>query len=92
MEIFVKDPLYLTETSLSIVLRRNDVRLIGRNDLASSYDVRPVFEIKITLTLCHASGLYPRARQAMKILTSSQIKFQFNFSRVLGRFHLPPQT
>jgi hypothetical protein len=70
MNIF-KGPILIDwSTSLSIVLRRKDVRLIGQNDLATSNDWHPGLGIKITLTLCHSSGIYPRTRQAVKILTS----------------------
>jgi hypothetical protein len=37
-------------TSLSIVFKKKDVRLMGLNDLASSYESRPGFGINITLT------------------------------------------
>jgi hypothetical protein len=47
--------------------------------------VRSGFGIKITITLCHASGIYPRARQAVKILTSRPDKISISFFKSAGK-------
>jgi hypothetical protein len=41
---------------LSFSRKKKDVRLMGLNDLASSYESRPGLGINITLTALHASG------------------------------------
>jgi hypothetical protein len=64
--------------------------VLGQNNLASSYDMCPDLGIKITLTLCHPSGIYPRARQAVKILTSRPDKISIPFFKSAGKIPFSP--
>jgi hypothetical protein len=52
--------------------------------------VRPGLGIKITLTLCHASGIHPRARQAVKILISDPDKISNQFFKSAGKILSSP--
>jgi hypothetical protein len=52
--------------------------------------VLPGFGIKITLTLCHASVIYPRARQTVKILTSGPDKISIPFFKSAGKILSSP--
>jgi hypothetical protein len=63
---------------------------IGRNNLTSSSDVRSGFGIKVTLTLCLASGIYPKVRQDVMILTSSPDKIPIPFFKSAGKIPCPP--
>jgi hypothetical protein len=52
--------------------------------------VCPGFAIKITLTLYHASGIHPRARQDVKILTSGPDKISIPFFHCAGKLPSSP--
>jgi hypothetical protein len=52
--------------------------------------VRAGFGIKVTLTLCRVSGIYPKMRQAVKILTSGPDKIPIPFFKSAGKIPCSP--